>query len=108
MLGSATRKALVLALGCCAIAAVGASTASAAPPANDPFAAPTNLAATTSNTVAGTTAESTLEPPNEPNHIGSGGSVWYTWTAPGHRDGELQHVRHRSSTTSSASTPGPP
>ena len=63
------------------MAAVGATSAQAAPPVNDPFATPTNLASPTTNTVAGTTLESTLQM-NEPDYIGSGGSVWYTWTAP--------------------------
>lgn len=62
-----------------------ASAASAAPPANDNFAAAAVLA-TESGSIAGTTAEATREP-GEPV-FGGGRTVWYRFTAT--QDGSLR------------------
>jgi hypothetical protein len=65
----------------------------AAPPANDAFAAATDLGSDANVAAAGTTLGATREP-GEPAHDGytyitppDANSVWYTWTAP--RDGAL-------------------
>lgn len=65
-----------------ALLAVGASTAGAAPPVNDDFAARIPMPAEAFSGVAGSNAEATLEP-GEPDLLGTGGaSVWWSWTAP--------------------------
>ena len=76
--GRITAVVLVLGLG-----VVAPPPASAAPPANDNFASPRNLASAVTGTVTGVNLEATKEP-SEPAHAGNAGghSLWYSWTAP--------------------------
>ena len=66
----------------CALALLGAGSASAAPPGNDAFAAATLLRAATGS-YNGTNREATKQT-GEPRHAGNvgGASVWYRWVAP--------------------------
>jgi hypothetical protein len=60
---------------------IGASSAWAAPPANDDFANAEPLTGM-SDSASGTNVEATMES-GEPSHGGQGGaSIWYRWTAP--------------------------
>lgn len=74
-------KAFVL-LGAVVTAIMVPGSALAAPPANDQFAAATELVGQ-SDVAAGTNAEATKET-GEPAHAGNlgGASIWYRWTAP--------------------------
>lgn len=77
-----TWKRLVAAtFATCAVMAMGAGPAAAAPPANDNFANATTLAPVTSVSISGTNSEATLET-GEPTCCFTQKTVWFRWTAP--------------------------